>query len=175
MSTHRFHLKLVALAAAALVLFALTLPAGAGTPAECGGLGSPVGILNGSPGSDTFQMNDPNSVCGHMEGGGDDFSHPGAQKDRVWGDSGADVFWGFGGADEFIGGPDPDILFGDDGPDKLRGNTGNDQLFGGGGDDTLWDGDGQDLIQGGPGYDTLHRCDTNNEIHSIEATFTNDC
>ncbi len=60
------------------------------------------------------------------------------------------------GNDYLFGGPDRDRLYGEAGADVLQGGAGRDLLFGGNGDYSLYGGVGADQLKGERGKDTLH-------------------
>jgi Ca2+-binding RTX toxin-like protein len=85
--------------------------------------------------------------------------------DKMYGDSGANIFFaeanndtvdGRGGDDTLYGEAGNDTVTGGEGKDTLHGGEGNDKLMGGTGNDTLEGGNGNDTLQGGEDIDKLH-------------------
>lgn len=79
----------------------------------------------------------------------------GAEKDRLFGDGGANVLLGNGGNDYLDSRGGNDTLEGGTGNDKLSSGGGDDNLLGQEGNDTIYLGSGNDLIDGGPGKDRI--------------------
>ena len=75
------------------------------------------------------------------------------RKDKMSGDSAANVFQGGSGADVLNGRNGADTLQGGNGADRLLGGKGADQLLGGAGADKLTGGAGHDQLIGGNGAD----------------------
>ena len=104
------------------------------------------GIVEGTAGDDTIDLNYLGDPDGDLIDG-DDAVPP------LTGEQ--DVALGFGGDDVIEGVEDSDLLFGGEGNDEIYGMAGSDGLSGGAGDDYLSGGEGSDIVVGDDGNDTI--------------------
>lgn len=147
--------RLGPLAAVAIVLAVLCMPASAGaegadTPSCAEGPVVSDGTIYGTPCDDRIAA--PPGVAAVQGGPGDDVIV--AAPIAAEADCPEGCHLGVG-SQTFEGGPGDDVVYGERGNDQLLGGAGSDQLFGGIGDDLLEGGAGNDRLSGGFGADSI--------------------
>jgi Ca2+-binding RTX toxin-like protein len=149
-------IELIALALAAVVVFALALAAPAGTVIvrlpKCEGVKVTEFKFAGGDGGEVIRGTLGRDVI--VGGGGDDKILGLGGDDRICGEKGSDTINGGGGGDRIFGGPIEDLLRGGGGSDEIFGEGGEDGIAGGAGaDKSIRGGAGADVIDGEGGND----------------------
>ena len=106
---------------------------------EIGNAGGLNGLVEGTDGNDTIDINYTTDPQGDQVDA----------DDGIFGTTGdQDVILGFGGDDQVVAGDEEDTVYGGAGGDELYAQSGDDEVYGGGGDDTIYGDDGNDFVVG---------------------------
>lgn len=106
---------------------------------EIGNAGGLNGLVEGTDGNDTIDINYTTDPQGDQVDA----------DDGIFGTIGdQDVILGFGGDDQVVAGDEEDTVYGGAGGDELYAQSGDDEVYGGGGDDTIYGDDGNDFVVG---------------------------